>query len=390
MSVILKKPSWIARLVRGHFERKICVASGSNLVLPTLDNLSAGQTSLLSIFGTILRYADFGTTLRSALDIDGIVLVDEIDAHLHADLQHDVLPELMSMFPKVQFIVTSHAPLFPLGMQKRFGDDGFALIELPSGLMIDAERFSEFESSLTYFRATQRFELEVRNKVSQSQRPLILCEGETDPVYLTAAAELLDYDGLVATVDFDWVGQRTDTGGSEGAGKSNLDAARRFLLNNPQCMSRRIVLLFDCDANKANEDHGKLSVRCIPQKPKNKKAPIGIENLLPETVLKPKFYTETTRQSGCDTVTRKMLNKMELCRTLCGERRKREHFVEFAAILGELRRVIGADGQLTVDVASATPASAKIESEAPAGFTSTSNAVDDPGETIVVSGIAEC
>ena len=44
-------------------------------------------------------------------DIFGIVLIDEIDLHLHPSLQRDLIPRLRKVFPKVQWIVTTHSPL---------------------------------------------------------------------------------------------------------------------------------------------------------------------------------------------------------------------------------------------------------------------------------------
>lgn len=43
-------------------------------------------------------------------DFEGIVLIDEIETHLHVDLQKKVLPFLTAFFPKIQFIVTTHSP----------------------------------------------------------------------------------------------------------------------------------------------------------------------------------------------------------------------------------------------------------------------------------------
>jgi ABC-type uncharacterized transport system ATPase subunit len=45
-----------------------------------------------------------------AYDTPGIVLIDEIETHLHIELQKKVLPFLTKMFPRVQFIVTTHSP----------------------------------------------------------------------------------------------------------------------------------------------------------------------------------------------------------------------------------------------------------------------------------------
>lgn len=41
----------------------------------------------------------------------GVVLVDEIDQHLHPRWQNNILKSLMNIFPKVQFIVTTHSPI---------------------------------------------------------------------------------------------------------------------------------------------------------------------------------------------------------------------------------------------------------------------------------------
>jgi len=56
----------------------------------------------------------FAEARPSAVDLDdltGIVLIDEIDLHLHASLQRKIVPRLRSALPNVQFVVTSHSPL---------------------------------------------------------------------------------------------------------------------------------------------------------------------------------------------------------------------------------------------------------------------------------------
>ena len=47
---------------------------------------------------------------QSVLHSPGIVLIDEVELHLHPSWQQTVLPKLMEIFPKVQFIVTTHSP----------------------------------------------------------------------------------------------------------------------------------------------------------------------------------------------------------------------------------------------------------------------------------------
>jgi predicted ATP-binding protein involved in virulence len=46
----------------------------------------------------------------SPLDLPAIVLIDEVDLHLHPSWQQRILPQLLETFPKTQFIVTTHSP----------------------------------------------------------------------------------------------------------------------------------------------------------------------------------------------------------------------------------------------------------------------------------------
>ena len=287
----------------------------------------------------MLRYGDVGVAAKPLDQIEGIVIVDEIDAHLHADLQHDALPELMRCFPRVQFIVTSHSPLFPLGMRKMFGEDGFTLIELPSGLTIDPERFSEFEASLLYFHATQAFEASVKNRIIQSHRPLVLCEGETDPKYLATAAELLGLGDIVQQIELSWVGEKTSKG-ARGSGKDNLESAFKFLRSNPDLLPRQVVCLYDCDVNRKSEDFGNLFVRSLPYNGNNKLRSGGVENLLPETVFEEKFFQNKSITSGLDIGFIKELRKKALCDFLCDQKRDVADFERFREPLEGLRHLL--------------------------------------------------
>lgn len=47
---------------------------------------------------------------RDSFDMEGIVLIDEIETHLHLELQKNILPILTKLFPNLQFIITSHSP----------------------------------------------------------------------------------------------------------------------------------------------------------------------------------------------------------------------------------------------------------------------------------------
>ena len=80
---------------------------------------------MLAIFGTILRYAD-AAGLGSD-QVQGIVVIDELDAHMHIDLQTKAVPKLVAMFPRIQFIISSHSPFLALGMEKQFSDENLRI-----------------------------------------------------------------------------------------------------------------------------------------------------------------------------------------------------------------------------------------------------------------------
>lgn len=74
----------------------------------TFQNLSSGYSSILSIYtDLVMRVEMWGVTPEN---IQGIIFIDEIDAHLHVSLQKQILRFFMKAFPKVQFIVTTHSP----------------------------------------------------------------------------------------------------------------------------------------------------------------------------------------------------------------------------------------------------------------------------------------
>ena len=76
-------------------------------------NLSDGQRAMLAVVGDIAQKA---ATLNPHLGADvlteteGVVLIDELDLHLHPTWQRHVIEDLRTTFPKLQFFCTTHSP----------------------------------------------------------------------------------------------------------------------------------------------------------------------------------------------------------------------------------------------------------------------------------------
>ena len=70
--------------------------------------MADGYSSFLHIVMELIMRMESKASMT--YDIPGIVLIDEIESHLHVELQRRVLPFLTEMFPRIQFIVTTHSP----------------------------------------------------------------------------------------------------------------------------------------------------------------------------------------------------------------------------------------------------------------------------------------
>ncbi len=76
-----------------------------------LKALSAGfKTSFKWILDLVIRALKKGFDINKPKEINGIVLIDEIDTHLHIKWQKTILRTLQDVFPNIQFIVTTHSP----------------------------------------------------------------------------------------------------------------------------------------------------------------------------------------------------------------------------------------------------------------------------------------
>lgn len=86
-----------------------------------LEELSSGFKSVLSIVFSIVNWIE-GVNEGEQRNIDkacGTVLIDEIEAHLHPAWQKTVLSAVTQLFPKLQFIVTTHSPYVIASAEKK-------------------------------------------------------------------------------------------------------------------------------------------------------------------------------------------------------------------------------------------------------------------------------
>jgi len=78
--------------------------------------LSDGYSAIIDIVTELLLKIE--TTQTKSFDVEGIVLIDEVETHLHVEMQKNIMPLLTSFFPNIQFIVTTHSPFVLQSIEK--------------------------------------------------------------------------------------------------------------------------------------------------------------------------------------------------------------------------------------------------------------------------------
>ena len=206
-------------------------------VYPSIFGMSSGELALLCLFGELIKQAD--SIDKEEQNVAGIVLIDEIDKHLHIRLQKEILPKLIQMFPKLQFIVTSHSPFFSLGLEEnpsltyQIRDmEHHGINCSPRDNLLFEEAYDVMlEQNLQYRKHFQDFQ----NRYKDITKPLIITEGKTDWMHLEAAKKALKITDL--NVEFC---EFTESKGD--------DKLKKFLYDLSSVEhTRKIIAIFDRD-----------------------------------------------------------------------------------------------------------------------------------------------
>lgn len=258
--------------------------NGENIELsPSLNNLSSGEIMLISLFCSILKEADRISGNKSVLDIEkisGIVIIDEIDAHLHSNFTKEILPRVIKLFPKIQFIVSSHSPFYLLGMKEEFGRM-CDFIYTPDGIpMQDVENFEEIQKCYSILDSKHDELIKIYNSMKEKllklKQPLVITEGKSDWKHIKSALNHYKEKGEFNDLNIDFFECEDDMG----------DSHLETLLENLSKFKneKKIIGIFDSDTKtgkkyiKTVEFGNNVYGICIPENTKYKNG-ISIEFL---------------------------------------------------------------------------------------------------------------
>lgn len=165
-----------------------------NVIYPSIFTMSSGELSVLAIFAELLKQAD---KINQPIEVvNGIVIIDEVDKHLHLKLQKEILPNLFKLFPNIQFIITNHSPFVNLGINEQFKNN-YKLFDLNNnGAVSEVLNTAVYKDAYDVFIQENENILEklnlVENRINDNSKPLLITEGKTDWKHLKNALNKLN------------------------------------------------------------------------------------------------------------------------------------------------------------------------------------------------------
>ena len=130
------------------------------------NTLSDGYSAIISIISELILRME--THHSKSYDLEGIVIIDEIETHLHVDLQKKILPLLIDFFPKLQFIVTTHSPFILSSVSNA------TIVDLETRTIItDLSNYSYDALIESYFKA-DKYSDEIKIKLADFERLTLL------------------------------------------------------------------------------------------------------------------------------------------------------------------------------------------------------------------------
>ncbi len=273
---------------RGYGSTRLQIVSEDNGVAlsESLSNISSGEASILCIFLEMLRQADNIKNDIILSEIKGIVLIDEVDKHLHIKLQKEVLPSLFNLFPNVQFIVSSHSPFLNMGLAETVPERS-RIVDLDNmGISKDPTKNDLYlEVYQMMIEENNRFKNmydNIQAQVIDKNKLQIITEGKNtehiEKAISILAPQLLDSINIV-------------TGCEDKSGEQQLKNAFEIMKNGNH--TSKFLFVWDCDSNKIVEkviENEIFKKFCFSKNEENDKVKKGIENLYPLGTFSDKFY----------------------------------------------------------------------------------------------------
>jgi len=125
----------------------------------TFNTLSLGYSAAFDIIANLIMRMIQKNKLTH--DVDGIVLIDEPEAHLHVALQKKIMPILVSLFPNIQFIVATHSPFVISSLENA------VVFDLQNKLSLTNMTVYSYEGIIEGYFEVDQYSIEVKEKLNR-------------------------------------------------------------------------------------------------------------------------------------------------------------------------------------------------------------------------------
>ena len=128
------------------------------------NELSSGYSSILNIVSDLILRIDKNRAAicrNYAFDTEGIVLIDELETHLHIELQKKILPFLVEFFPNLQFIITTHSPFVLNSI------DNVVIYDLEKNIRLENMSQYSYEGIVEGYFEVDNYSNELKEKISK-------------------------------------------------------------------------------------------------------------------------------------------------------------------------------------------------------------------------------
>lgn len=123
------------------------------------NELSDGYSAVLDIVMDLIMRME--KKASRAYDLEGIVLIDEVETHLHISLQKNIMPFLTSLFPNVQFIVTTHSPFVLNSIENAI------IYDLEKQIKVEDLTMYSYEGIVEGYFNIDKYSQEIKSKVDR-------------------------------------------------------------------------------------------------------------------------------------------------------------------------------------------------------------------------------
>lgn len=296
------------RIINNNSHKSIIFKENENEM--PIENLSSGEKQIVFRGSFLLK--------DKQSNKGALILIDEPEISLHPSWQIKILDYYKTLFIEnnvqtSQLIVATHSPFIIHNSARR--DDKVIILKKDESGKVNIPNEQKFLSWTEEKVVKEAFNIDF---ITNSYKKFVLLEGETDELYFKKAFEVNNRNEN--HIEFNWIGRINETGNVEFTGDTALNQTKNFLISNVKFLKSDVILLYDNDTNKPEEDLGQLKIKIMPKNDANQLYKIGVENLLilPSDFKKDDFYKTSIKIDKYGAESRiSELDKTKLCEWVC-------------------------------------------------------------------------